>query len=277
MHGTTKRSLLRRSHAPLGVTGKNRLVSRHIAIDPPPQIADLPQDNRGYHVPAEAPWLPEGPRLAGLDPHRTAALGFRRACTVCGFLLAEGRTVWRNLSQKDAAHARVTNSAFDVDPGMAGHLSCMIYSAFACPYWSSPVGRLGKDSAIQPGAPRGTRPAVLGFEEVLLMTSDDISRPFLGGAGSGATNALFGYVELVADHPFKQPQDLFPVYDTALSQDLADMNRTGERAYWTASATDQDRLTETLDAGMRAMVRTEPIQAVSYNDEDWSAFAVPLV
>lgn len=187
------------------------------------------------------------------------------------------RTVWRNLSQRDAAVARVSNSAFDVDPGMAGHLSCMIFSAFACPYWSSPVGRLGKDSAIQPGAPRGTRPAILGFKDIVMMASEDTRRPFLGGPETFAANALFGYVELDGDHGFRQPDDLLSLYEDACAADVADIDLSAERAYWTASTADQYQLTKTLDTGIRAMRSAAPDRHVSYNGENWTAFAIPLI
>jgi hypothetical protein len=251
-------------------------VPRPIAIATPPQIAGLPQDSRGYYVPAEAPWTTTGPRLADIDPHRTAALGFLRACTVCGFVLAEGQTVWRNLSQKDAAHARGFNRQLDVDPGMAGHLSCMIYSAFACPYWASSAGRLGKNSKIEPGARRGTRPSILGFGDIWMLVSEDDSRPFLGGPGTGATNALFGYVELVGDLAFRDPQDLVGDYETALAADLNNIDLKASRAHWTNSPTDERRMTEILGAGVRAMRATPPVQAVSYNGDHRVAFGLPL-
>lgn len=160
---------------------------------------------------------------------------------------------------------------------MAGHLSCMIFAAFACPYWSSSAGRLGKDSAIEPGAPRGTRPAILGFKNIVMMASDDTSRPFLGGPETSATNALFGYVELDNDHAFREPEGLLPLYDDAVAADLSDIDLASERAYWTASTTDQDRLTSTLDAGMKAIRRAEPERLVEYNGENWTAYAIPLI
>lgn len=247
-----------------------------VPVTPPRQIASLPQDERGYPVPAEAPWYTTGPRLAGLDPHRTAALGFLRSCTVCGFALATGTLVWRNLSQRDAALARLEESGVGVDTGMAGHLSCMLFSAFACPYWASSAGRLGKQSAVAPGARRGTRPAILGYGDIRIMVSEDEGRPFLGGTGSGATNALFMYVGLTADHPFREPTDLLDLYESAVTTDEASIDFDVVRAYWTASPADDAALTQTLDAGMRKLQSRSPSDWISYNNEDWMSFEIPL-
>jgi hypothetical protein len=99
----------------------------------------------------------------------------------------------------------VSNDQLDVDTGFAGHLSCMIYSAFACPYWASKAGKLGKNSAVQPGAPRGTRPAILGHRDIWILMHED-SRPFLGSPEINGANALFGYVELSEDLASGIPQ-----------------------------------------------------------------------
>lgn len=251
-------------------------VPRPTGIDAPPQLAGLPRESRGYPVPAEAPWVPSGPRLADIDPHRTAALGFSRACAVCGFTLPAGRPVWRTLSQRDAAYARGYNRELDVDPGMAGHLSCMIYSAFACPYWASPAGRLRKDSKVQPGAPRGTRPAIRGFSDIWILLSEDLSRPILGGPESGATNALFGYVKLVEDLPFKDPSDLRARYDAALAEDLERLDLSSDRSFWTDAPADLARLQAVLEEGVRALETTRPVREVSYNGDDRAAFELPL-
>src|SRR4051794_12979337 len=104
-------------------------------VPPPAHVADLPTDARGYFVPAEAPWIDGLPKLAGLDPHRKTALAFNWACNVCGYPMVEGQPVYRAFSQRDAANIRLYQEPVSVESATPGHLSCMLFSMFACPYW----------------------------------------------------------------------------------------------------------------------------------------------
>lgn len=250
-------------------------MGRPIVVEPPPHLAELPRDERGYLVPAETPWTDGGPRLAGLDPHRSVGLAIRRACCVCGFRLVEDSLVWRTLAQKDAARTRVHDPYFSVDTGFGGHLSCMLYSAFACPYWASSAGKLGKKSTINPGAPRGTRPAVLGHRDIVILVHDDSSRPFLGPPGSNATEPLFGYIDLAGDVPFREPQDLVKRYEAAVADDLRTIDLTTERQYWTKS--DEDKLNLLIGEGLRALEDKPFVRQILYNAEPRTAYQLPLV
>lgn len=250
-------------------------MGRPILLEPPPHLVDLPRDSRGYLVPAEAPWTDEGPRLAGLDPHRSVGLAIHRACCVCGFSLVEGQLVWRTLSQKDAAKTRVHDSYVSVDTGFGGHLSCMIYSAFACPYWASSAGKLGKSSAINPGAPRGTRPSILGHRDIWIMIHEDPRRPFLGPPSSNPAEPLFAYVDLMGDVPFRDPQDLLDRYEEALCEDSKAIDIAANRQYWKRS--DEDQLNALISQGLRALEGRPFAREMVYNDELRTAYALPLI
>lgn len=248
-------------------------MPRTLPVEPPPQIVGLPRDPRGYHVPAEVPWLPDGPDIASMDPHQTAGLAFLRACVVCGFSLPAEGPVWRNFSQKVAAHARTEGRNLGVDPGFAGHLSCMLYSAFACPYWASPAGRLGRDSLVAPGARRGTRPAILGFQDVLYLVTADPARPVLGGG----TTPLIGYVKLVDDLPFRDPGDLLDRYQGAVEHDSAAIDLSQQRAYWQGGTTSDHDLFRVIEGGLSAMTTRPPVHAdLWFDSEQYRAFTLPL-
>jgi hypothetical protein len=207
-----------------------------------------------------------------MDPHQTAALAFVRACNVCGFPLPFGAPVWRNFSQKVAAHARLEGQELAVDAGFAGHLSCMLYSAFACPYWASSAGRLGKASLVEPGAKRGTRPAVLGFADVCYFVREDASRPALGPDA----HPLIGYIDLVDDIGFREPSDLLDRYQAAVEADEAAIDPTAPRAYWRRDETDQAHIQRVIDDAFATMSATQPTQYINYANEDYMAFPLPL-
>lgn len=245
-------------------------MPRPLPVDPPPQIADLTRDARGYPVPAEVGWTNGKPLLAGMEPLHTTALAFRRACVVCGLVLADGQPVWRNFSQKMAAHARVEGRDFSVDPAFAGHLSCMIFSVFACPYWASTHGKLGKDSLVAPGALRGTRPAVLGFADVY----------YLAGEGPGeepriTEEPLIGYATLLGDLQFHEPNDLHDQYEAALQADSRIIDSSSRRSYWPNTNDDQE-LISIITAARAAMRQSEPTQFISVDGEHRMAFRLPL-
>lgn len=247
-------------------------MSRPIPVEPPAHIAGLPKDSRGYFVPAEVPWLDHGPDIAGMDPHQTAALAFVRACNVCGFQLPSDAPVWRNFSQKAAAHARLEGRQLSIDPGFAGHLSCMLYSAFACPYWASSAGRLGKASLTEPGARRGTRPAILGYADVCYFVGEDPNRAALGPDD----HPLIGYVDLTEDIGFRDPSDLLDRYERAVEADAATIDVAGPRAYWRRNDADGEHIQRVIDDAFATMSTTEPIRYIRYADADYMAYPLPL-
>lgn len=79
-----------------------------------------------------------------------------------------------------------------------GHLLWMLYSSQICPFWSRAEARLGKESELAPGAKRGTRAALLGFDNhyLLLPLNTDIH------------SAELLYRHLIDDIPFKSPAEL---------------------------------------------------------------------
>lgn len=131
-------------------------------------MAALPRDARGFLIPAETPWEDDVSHLSRYDMLRTIALGAARACAVCGLPLLEGQPVWRLFTQRDAALARIDGDFTD-DLSAPGHESCMLYSTLVCPFWRTPQSRLGKESLRAPGAKRGTKPAMLGYEEAYFL------------------------------------------------------------------------------------------------------------
>lgn len=151
----------------------------------------------------------------------------------------------------------------------------MIYSAFACPYWASSAGKLGKKSAINPGAPRGTRPAILGHRDIWILIHEDPSRPFLGPPSSNPAEPLFGYIDLAGDVPFREPQDLIERYEAAVNDDLEVIDVTAERQYWTKA--DEDKLNSIIGEGLRALDRKPFVRQILYNDEPRTAYQLPLV
>lgn len=116
-------------------------------VEPTPAVND-----RGYRVPAEAPWGDDGPVLSQLDPSRLLVLIAFRGYAVCGYRLRRDEPVWRIVE----TYSRGTtfqdmqegSSTFDDPPG---HLICMLYSALVCPFWRTPGGRLGQDLVYEPG------------------------------------------------------------------------------------------------------------------------------
>lgn len=124
--------------------------------DAPAWIDDLPRDERGFPVPAEVGWTAGAPRLSSVSTERKIALGFRRACAVCGYLLPQGSRVYRAFAQGDAAVIRSDQRERAMDPSGPLHKSCVLYSAMTCPHLREKTSRLGSDNAINPGARRGT-------------------------------------------------------------------------------------------------------------------------
>ncbi len=140
-------------------------------------LRDLPRDDQGFPVPAEAPWSEDGkPRQSAVNPPMKLLLTAYRACPVCGYRLPTDEPVWRihdeysrKVTHEDMRGGEI--SALDVP----GHLVCMLYSALVCPFWRSAGGRLGKDNAYQPNGKRGVEPSIMGFSDYAVVV--DPSQP----------------------------------------------------------------------------------------------------
>lgn len=240
-------------------------------IEPPAQLVDQPRDRRGYIAPAEAPWKNGLAVVSRLDIFRKVALGFARACGVCGFVLQDNWAVYRVFSQRDAALSRLNGAEVDFDEGPPGHLSCMLYAAFACPYWQTRDAALSKGSLIAPGAPRGTRPALIGYADAAL------ALPERGGdmfdQTAGGIPQLFAYVKLVADIPFRDPQELLELYRDA---PVGEVDTTGRRYYWTDSPADVAQLMTLLREGTARMNHRSAERRVVLNGERRVLLRTPI-
>lgn len=114
-----------------------------------PHLRDLPRDDRGFLVPAEAPWSDDGtPHQAAVNPVIKLVLAAYRACPVCGFTVATGEAVWRLHDEysRTATHEEIAGPGPVYELDVPGHLVCMLYSALVCPYWRTQRGRLGRVS-----------------------------------------------------------------------------------------------------------------------------------
>src|SRR5450631_1696311 len=173
------------------------------------------------------------------------SLAFTRACAVCGLVLQQSHPVWRIFSQAGAAVRRLNpeNSFETVGPG---HLSCMLYSAQVCPYWSNRNARLGKDSTSAPGAPRGTLAAVLGYSGYLLVVPVNASFDL----------PQFLFLRLCGDIKFREPSELMERYLAELESEVLP---DGPRSYWTDSREDRKRLFAVLSRGVIAVRQREPV------------------
>jgi hypothetical protein len=238
-------------------------------VTPPAHLTGVPVDARGYLVPAETPWRDGVAHLSKISPDRTAALAMCRACAVCGHLLPPGQKVYRVFAQRDAAFSRMDPQTDD--QGMAGHESCMIYSILVCPYWKTANARLGKDHALAPSARRGTRPALQGFADVMVMFRYDGQLH-----GQHGLDATVLYRDLVDDTPFREPDELLPRYTAAIESDTARIP-TNTRHYWTDSPDHIAALTSTLQAGIAAIGGRGPDDYVELRGQRRVAFNLPVV
>jgi hypothetical protein len=201
------------------------------------RVADLPRDRRGIRRAAEAAWTADVPVIETLCQSQTFALAFMRACAVSGYRLEPGETVWRLLTQVEASLRRLMRENL-LELANPGHLLCMLYSSQICPFWSRAEARLGKESEIAHRAKRGTRAALLGFDNhyLLLPLNTDIH------------SAQFLYRHLTDDIPFKSPSELADRYAEELA---VESGISGDRAYWTNSTDDLKALDRVLRNGRK--------------------------
>lgn len=221
---------------------------------PPAWIADLPHDPRGFLAPAEAGWENGLPILSKVATDRKVALGMRRACAVCGFAMPKGNNVYRAFAQSDAAHMRQFERERSHDLGGPLHLSCVLYSAMACPYMRERGSRLGKASEINPGARRGTRAAIMGFRDFGIMLYAE-PHTFLA---ADAPPPHFAYLDLSEDIGYRDGAELSDRYEAAVAADQALIDMSTPRDYWTDETTELNALGKLLASDFRLLEKSVP-------------------
>lgn len=213
---------------------------------PAPWIDGLPRDVRGFVVPAEAGWKDGTPVLAKVGQDRKVALGMRRACGVCGFVMPKGRAVYRAFAQVDAAHIRLHEREQAHDDSGPLHLSCVLYSAMVCPYLRERTARMSK-TGINPGGRRGTRAAVIGFAGFGLLV------PMHMYKSSQPAMPKFAYVQMVEDIPYVDGADLADHYEAAVRSDRNFIDMSVPRMFWTGE--EPPDLKRALRADVQAISR----------------------
>jgi hypothetical protein len=179
-------------------------------------------------VPAEVGWpAVDAPNFASVHTERKIALGFHHACAVCGYELPAGSRVYRAFAQADAVEIRLNQRERTMDPSGPLHLSCVLYSAMACPYLREKTSRLGSDNTINPGARRGTRASVMGFEGYGLLIC---TQPF--GPPTELHTPQFAYHTLIDDIHYQSGTELSERYAAAVETDAALIEVDGQRKYW---------------------------------------------
>lgn len=96
--------------------------------NPPPRIAKLPRDARGYHVPWFVTWLNGVPDFRVIDARKLPRAVFDRLCWVCGEGL--GRYLAFTIGPMCAVNR--------VSAEPPSHRECAEYSAKTCPFLSNP-------------------------------------------------------------------------------------------------------------------------------------------
>jgi hypothetical protein len=222
---------------------------------PPPWIAGLPQDDRGFFIPAEAGWDKGVPLLSSFSIDRTVVLAVNRACAVCGYAMDRGRLAYRAFAQSDAASVRLYERDHTNDNAGPLHLSCVLYSAIVCPYLREKHARLGKRSKINPGGKRGTRAAVMGFRDFALMVN--IGRRTTNGY---EPQALIQYLQLEDDIPYCEGTELLERFRGAVETDSDVIDATSERLFWTDNADDSTDLVKRYREVSRWVQASEPAE-----------------
>lgn len=226
----------------------------HIPVDPAPWIEDLPRNERGFVVPAEAGWHEGRAILSKVATDRKVALGMRRGCGVCGYPLAEGKPVYRAFAQGDAAQMRGYERERSHDSSGPLHLSCVLYSAMVCPYLREKNARLSKTSEINPGGRRGGLAAVMGFEDYGLMVYPGQHRLL----DAAFPVPAFAYLTLCEDIPYREGVELADRYAAAVVEDEVLIDTSRPRLYWTDQPTDLAKLQGALRADTKRLNRAEP-------------------
>lgn len=229
---------------------------------PAVNLRDLPREERGFLVPAEAPWVDGQPFVAQTEPLMKLVLAAFRACAVRGFPLPDEEPVWRIQDTSTRRNMKVetdddgTVNTIDVP----GHLVCMLYSALVCPFWRTPSARLGKESMYQPGAKRGDSPAIMGYADYALLI--DPRRP-LGGPNSQTFPLV--YRGLWREIAFSDPLcDLADAYETERLR-CGGRYVKPKRRHYAPQFGGRERLRREIDAVVAALQHREPEEVVSYD------------
>ncbi len=218
-------------------------------VTPPEWIDLLPRDHRGFPVPAESGWRDGKPEIEGVNTERKIMLARQRACAVCGFPIPAEATVYRAFAQADAAKIRLANPSWWGDPSGPLHRSCILYSAMTCPYLREKTARLGTDSGVNPGAPRGALAAVMGFRGVTMLVGQRANGA-LPRIATTQESPVFLYIQLIDDIRYRNGSELAQLYEEAVHADRAVIDMDGPRWYWAAvpNATLKDGLLEAMKA-----------------------------
>jgi hypothetical protein len=136
----------------------------------PRTIANRPQDERGYPVPAVTPWDDGKPDFGNLGSFRVAICLIERRCSVCGtkitgplYQVHDGD--WADLME---VSLKTEKPVINMAPSQEapGHRSCMLYSVTVCPYISSPNARRQESSERWPkGTARGELSGIVGYQD----------------------------------------------------------------------------------------------------------------
>lgn len=238
-------------------------------ITPPPWIADLPIDHRGYPVPAEASWTEDGlPLISVVATERKVALALRRACAVCGHHMPKGQPVYRAFAQSDAAQIRGYERELSQDVAGPLHQSCVLYSAIICPYLRERTSRLGKNNKINPGSRRGSLAAVMGFRDMSLLLfagpheflSEDAPVPHVG------------YIDLADDIKYRDGTELVDRYHAAVKSDRNLIGPSAQRAYWRTENDLRALGLELRSAFLRLNTRTADYQMLLHPNTRYAGF-----
>lgn len=145
-------------------------------VSPPPQVAALPVDPRGFPVPVVTPRSHSEYEFGGISAPRVVLCGVYELCGVCGCAL--GDEVWE-VSDDEGTPVEVLQAALDggtevrnlAPQGEAPlHYECALYAASVCPYLANPTARrtnstvLDKRGSLRPE--RMVLKRVDGFELV---------------------------------------------------------------------------------------------------------------
>ncbi|AWG62943.1 hypothetical protein [Mycobacteroides abscessus] len=218
--------------------------------EPPPWIAGLPTDARGFPVPAEARWLGGEPLIRTYDRTRARALVTQRACAVCGFAIPAGSLYYRAWDQTEADCIRNGQRQRSYDDAGPCHLSCIVYSAAACPYLSNATARLGKDRRLSPGAQRGANAAIIGFQRTGLLIPD----PQKHRLSPYFPYPLVAFVGLKTDISYRNGFELYELLTEAIALDRTVIDTSKPQCFWRDSPEEVDDLLDVAERGMREVM-----------------------
>jgi hypothetical protein len=122
-----------------------------------------------------------------------------------------------------------------------------------CRFLRQKTARIGKDSNFGPGERRGTLAAVMGFENYGLLL---YARP-LPIAAEGAPPPQFADLNLVEDIPYRDGVELQERYVAAVDADVAVIDLSTPRLFWTGDDANLGELGADLLADVRNLAKSE--------------------